>query len=143
VLEEDIRRLGLAGKALLTPYCQDMAAAMNAMDCLVHPLVGTEALPGVIIEAHACGKPVITTNLDGNPEALRVGGYGQLVSPGSVEQLAAAMRDWAGKPPLTWAERQQLHDRVAERFSLERALDDLEGFYAKLIEHPCRPELDR
>jgi glycosyltransferase involved in cell wall biosynthesis len=40
---------------------------MNAIDCLVHPQIGTEALPGVVAEAHACGKPVITTHLDAFP----------------------------------------------------------------------------
>lgn len=92
VLAADIQRLGLQGRAWLTPYCLDMAQGMNALDCLVHPQVGTEALPGVIVEAHACGKPVIATTLDGNPEAFEVAGYGQLIPPESVEALAAAMK---------------------------------------------------
>src|SRR5258707_9436522 len=45
ILRADIERLGLQGKASLTPYCNDMPAAMNAIDCLVHPQVGTEAFP--------------------------------------------------------------------------------------------------
>jgi len=43
ILRMEIVRLGLSGKAWLTPYCTDMPAAMNAIDCLVHPAVGTEA----------------------------------------------------------------------------------------------------
>ncbi|HWF18146.1 MAG TPA: glycosyltransferase, partial [Verrucomicrobiae bacterium] len=43
VLRADIERLGLKGKAWLTPYCLDMPRAMNAIDCLVHSQVGTEA----------------------------------------------------------------------------------------------------
>jgi glycosyltransferase involved in cell wall biosynthesis len=65
ILEADIARLDLTGKAWLTPYCRDMPAAMNALDCLVHPQVGTEAFPGVVLEAFACGKPVIASALDG------------------------------------------------------------------------------
>jgi glycosyltransferase involved in cell wall biosynthesis len=133
VLEEDIRSLGLSGKAWLTPYCQDMAAAMNAIDCLVHPQIGTEALPGVVIEAHACGKPVITTDLDGNTEAFRVGNYGQIVKPESVDELAEAIRVWARRPILDLAERIRLHDRVAERFSLERASRELVVLYSELL----------
>jgi glycosyltransferase involved in cell wall biosynthesis len=81
VLRADIARLGLAGKAWLTPYAADMAAVMNAIDCLVHPQIGTEALGLVICEAHACGKPVIASALDGIPEAFGAGNYGRLVRP--------------------------------------------------------------
>jgi glycosyltransferase involved in cell wall biosynthesis len=133
VLEDDIRRLGLKGKAWLTSYCRDMPAAMNAIDCLVHPQIGTEALPGVVIEAHACGRPVITTDLDGNPEALGVTGYGQVVRPESVEELAEAMRGWGKRPALDLEGRRRVHERVAERFSLERAAGDLEALLREVL----------
>ena len=88
ILEADIAQLGLEGKAWLTPYCRDMPAAMNALDCLVHPQVGTEAFPGVVLEAFACGKPVIASALDGIPEAFAAGNYGRLVPPEDVAALA-------------------------------------------------------
>jgi len=133
VLEDDIRRLGLAGRAWLPPYCTDMPSAMNAIDCLVHPQMGTEALPGVVIEAHACGRPVITTDLDGNPEAFRVGQYGQLIRPESVTELAEAMVHWVNQPVLGMAERWRIHDRVAREFSLERVARELSGLYGRLL----------
>lgn len=58
ILMSDIARLGLGGRSCLTPDCQDMPAALNALDCVVHPQVGTEACPGVVLEVFACGKPV-------------------------------------------------------------------------------------
>src|SRR2546427_10758971 len=64
ILEADIERLGLGGKACLTPYCHDMPAAMNAIDCLVLPQRGTEAIPGVVCEPHGWGDPVLASNLD-------------------------------------------------------------------------------
>lgn len=136
VLEADIRRLGLEGRAWLTPYCTDMAQGMNALDCLVHPQVGTEALPGVVIEAHACGKPVIATTLDGNPEAFQVAGYGQLIPPESVEALAAAMKTWATAPPLDLAARWALHRRVRARFALEEAARNYAALYQQLLAAP-------
>jgi glycosyltransferase involved in cell wall biosynthesis len=134
-LRADIARLGLGGKAWLTPYCQDMPAAMNAIDCLVHPQVGTEALGLVVCEAHACGKPVIASALDGIPEAFAIGGYGELVASESVGELAAAMRRWAGAPQLTADERQVLHTRVEERFSLSRMAGEVARLYHRLV-HP-------
>ncbi|HEX4645546.1 MAG TPA: glycosyltransferase, partial [Verrucomicrobiae bacterium] len=89
ILRGDIERLGLAGKAWLTPYGRDMPRVMNAIDCLVHPLVGTEAYGLVLLEAFACGRPVIASALDGIPEAFAVGTFGQLIKPDSVAELAA------------------------------------------------------
>jgi glycosyltransferase involved in cell wall biosynthesis len=132
MLEAQIEQSGLRGVASLTPYCNDMAAGMNALDCLVLPQVGTEAIPGVVCEAHACGKPVIASNLDGIPEAFSVAGYGQLVKRGSIEELAAAMTNWAQKTQLSMDESWELHRLVAERFSLERAAKDLARLYAEI-----------
>jgi glycosyltransferase involved in cell wall biosynthesis len=133
ILETDIGQLGLKEAAFLTPYCQNMPAAMNALDCLVLPQVGTEAIPGVVCEAHACGKPVIASDLDGIPEAFAAAAYGQLVKPGSVDDLANAMLDWTVRQPLDLTARQQLHARVAERFSLQRAAMELAKLYSQLI----------
>jgi glycosyltransferase involved in cell wall biosynthesis len=135
-LEADIQRLALQDVASLTPYCHDMPAAMNALDCLVLPQVGTEAIPGVVCEAHACGRPAIASDLDGIPEAFAAANYGQLVTHGSIDELATAMVAWAKKPALPMPERQQLHRRVAERFSLERAARDLAELYYQLLRLP-------
>ena len=132
ILRADIARLGLGGKAWLTPYAGDMPAVMNAMDCLVHPQVGTEALGLVVCEAHACGKPVIASALDGIPEAFRAGNYGRLVTPESIAELADAMEAQAGAPPLTAAEAAALHDKVARAFSMERSAADVLRLYGDL-----------
>jgi len=136
MLEKEIDQLGLRGVAMLTPWSTDMPAAMNAIDCLVLPQVGTEAIPGVVLEAHACGKPVIASDLDGIPEAFRVAGYGELVPPAAIEPLADAMARWAATPPLDMAARQKLHERVAERFSIERAAQNLATLYESLLHAP-------
>ena len=132
-LQADIVRLGLEGVAWLTPYCRAMPAAMNALDCLVHPQVGTEAFPGVVLEACACGKPVIASALDGIPEAFAVGGPGRLVTPESIEELAAAMAHWAGQTALSLPARAALHRRVDEKFSLPANTRRVSELYARLM----------
>jgi glycosyltransferase involved in cell wall biosynthesis len=131
-LQEDIARLDLREKAWLTPYCADMPQAMNAIDCLVHPAVGTEAFGLVICEASACGRPVITSNLDGIPEAVIDAESASLVAPGSVEELAKAMLCWAGRERWDMARRDQLHEKVAARFSLAAAGERMARIYAKV-----------
>jgi len=133
VLKEDIARLGLTGKAWLTAYFTDMPVVMNAIDCLVHPQIGTEALGLVVCEAQACGKPVIASALDGIPEAFEAGNYGQLVKPESVDELAAAMERWAGRPGLSPAESEALHAKVAKQFSMVAYGKRMLQFYARLM----------
>jgi glycosyltransferase involved in cell wall biosynthesis len=132
-LEADIFQLGLSGKAWLPPYCRDMPAAMNAIDCLVHPQVGTEAFPGVVLEAYACGKPVIASALDGIPEAFAAGGIGRLVKPEAVDELAAALIEQAGRPAFSPEQSAQLHRRIADRFSLDANARAVRALYEQLM----------
>jgi glycosyltransferase involved in cell wall biosynthesis len=132
-LEKEILELGLTGKAWLTPYCHDMPASMNALDCLVHPQVGTEAFPGVVLEAFACGKPVIASALDGIPEGFAIGQQGRLIPPEDVSALAAALLEQAQRPALTMLERQALHRRVANEYSSNHHAQRVLKFYRELL----------
>jgi glycosyltransferase involved in cell wall biosynthesis len=116
-----------------------MPAAMNALDCLVHPQVGTEALGLVVCEAHACGKPVIASALDGVPEAFAFGGLGQLVKPEAIDELAQAFVTWSAQPPLSLGERAQLHERVAANFSLSVPAKKTLALYRRLVGIPESP----
>jgi glycosyltransferase involved in cell wall biosynthesis len=120
LLQADIVRLGLGGKARLTGQASDMPQVMNAIDCLVHPQIGTEALGLVVCEAHACGKPVIASALDGIPEAFAAANYGRLVPPENIAELADAMASQAGQPSLSPAQAEEMHRRVEKVFSLEQ-----------------------
>jgi glycosyltransferase involved in cell wall biosynthesis len=46
-----------------------------------------------------------------------------------VEDLAQAMGQWSRKPALPDEKRWEMHKRVAEQFSLERAARDLSELY--------------
>jgi len=137
LLQADLARLGLGGKAWLAGHAPDMPRVMNAIDCLVHPQIGTEALGLVVCEAHACGKPVIASALDGIPEAFAAGGYGRLVPPEDVEALAAAMAAQAREPRLSPAQAEELHCRVAQAFSLEQMGAKVLRLYLDLL--ACAP----
>jgi glycosyltransferase involved in cell wall biosynthesis len=133
VLREDIRQLGLEGKAWLTGQRSNMPEVMNALDCLVHPQIGTEALGLVVCEAHACGRPVIASALDGIPEAFAPGNAGRLVAPENIEELAQAMIAQAAAPPLSPTEIEAMRRRVETAFSLPVAAARLLDFYRELL----------
>jgi glycosyltransferase involved in cell wall biosynthesis len=133
VLKSDIEQLGLKGSAWLAGQMSDMPQVMNAIDCLVHPQIGTEALALVVCEAHACGKPVIATDLDGIPEAFAAGNLGQLIPPEDVNELAEAMVKQLRSAPPTDAQKREMHTRVEARFSLKRATAETLALYHDLV----------
>lgn len=90
-----------------------------------------EGLPGALIEAMACGAPVISTNcLSGPDEILEGGRWGQLVPVGDVDALARAM---AATLDMPLAERPNVRERAAD-FEQERAVDA----YLRLLGMPLK-----
>lgn len=62
---------------------------MNACDVFVLPSI-SEGMPNVVVEAVACGKPVIATRVGGIPDFV-TDQNGIIVAPGSVPQLTKAI----------------------------------------------------
>jgi glycosyltransferase involved in cell wall biosynthesis len=66
-------------------------AAVVVVPTVIPRRGGFDGLPNVVLEAMACGVPVIGSNLVGIPEAVEDGGSGYLVPPGDPRALAAAI----------------------------------------------------
>lgn len=71
----------------------------------------------VLVEAMACGLPVIATRSGGIPEIVRHGEDGFLVSPGSINEMANAMTEILGNESLRRRLAQSAIKR-AESFNL-------------------------
>ena len=78
-----------------------------------------EGLSNVIIEALACGTPVVSTNCPSGPaEILMDGKYGTLVPVGDAQAMARAILDTIDHPPDSALLRSR-----AEDFSVEKIAD--------------------
>ncbi|HTT03876.1 MAG TPA: glycosyltransferase family 4 protein [Steroidobacteraceae bacterium] len=98
-LEALISAQGLSGRVHITGWVSspEVRAQILASRALVLPSFA-EGLPVVIMEAMSLRRPVISTYIGGIPELVRHGENGWLIPAGSVEELAAAMRDCLARP---------------------------------------------
>ncbi len=95
----EIKRLGLEKDVLLLGYApiEDMPRLLSAASALVFPsLYEGFGLP--IVEAFACGCPVITSNVSSMPEVA--GDAAVLVDPKDVEGISAAIDNVLGDSAL-------------------------------------------
>lgn len=70
----------------------DIPALMRQAQVVVLPSFYGEGLPKVLIEAAACGRPVVTTNLPGCRDAIEDGVTGILVEPQDSVAFAGAIK---------------------------------------------------
>jgi glycosyltransferase involved in cell wall biosynthesis len=109
-----------------------VALYYRAADVYVHP-ARAENLPLAIIEAMACGIPVIASNVGGIPELVRPGQTGLLVAPDDALALAAAIEDLLGDEERRLRMGAAAVDRVREHFTLERQVDTYLAWYQELL----------
>ena len=114
---------------------EQVAAAMAAADVFVLPSL-EEGLGLVVLEALACGTPVVASRTGGIPEIVQDGDYGLLVPPGDVTALAGAIRRVLDEPRFrerarrygpTLAARHDRWRQAAELVVLYRSLGQATG----------------
>ena len=114
-LEALIARLGLGDRVRLlgARAHEDLPELYTAADALV--LASTrEGWANVLLEAMACGTPVVASDAWGNPEVVQERAAGVIAPSNTPEGLAAGVRDLLGDPPSRAATR-----AYAERFGWE------------------------
>lgn len=93
---------------------KELPLAYAVSDAIALPSLG-EGLPLVLLEGMASGKPVIATNVGGNPEIINMTNCGILVPAGDVKKLAEAivrvlldeeLANYLGRNGREWAERE-------------------------------------
>ena len=73
-------------------YTEYQNADVFCLPCRVLDNGDRDGLPNVLMEAMACGLPVITTPVSGIPEIIHDGHNGTLVPPNDAEALADAIQ---------------------------------------------------
>lgn len=127
IADRDIRDI-----ALLTGDRDDVPELMGLMDVFVLPSLG-EGISNTILEAMACGLPIIATHVGGNPELVEPGKNGYLVPSGDIPALAESIGDMvndaAGRQRMGAASLEQVRDR----FNWDRTVQKYLSLYDGLL----------
>ena len=116
------QELGLAGRVRFLGLREDVPALMAASDVLLAPS-RREALSLTLLEASACGLPIVATRVGGIGEVVEEGASGFLVAPDDPPALAAAIAPLLADAAL----RARCGARARQRFEagfLEDAMFD-------------------
>lgn len=100
---------------------------------VVLPSEWYENAPMSVLEAYACGKPVIGANIGGIPEMVRASETGCLFESGHVETLAEQLRRLADMPAGEVAAMgAAAREYVSRTFTSERYLNEMRALYVNL-----------
>lgn len=132
-LEQRARALGIWERVRFAGFVRDLQDIFQAMDLLVLPS-HTEGLPNVVLEAFACGKPVVATSVGGVPELVENGRNGVLVPPGEPGVLGEAIVRCITEPSLREAYGRGAQSTVRSRFTFEQQTRGLESIYAEILQ---------
>lgn len=94
-LEREVRRRHLEGVVSFEGFRRDLPAVLPCLDLMVHP-ARMEGLGVALLQAAACGLPIVAGRAGGIPEIVRDGQNGYLVEPGDVAGLTQSLMRLCG-----------------------------------------------
>jgi glycosyltransferase involved in cell wall biosynthesis len=131
------RQLGLEDKIAFLGYVseEELIALYHACDVFVLPSIHrSESWGAVQIEAMACGKPVVCTELGTGTSFVNVDGVtGRVVPPRDAAALATAINALLSDEATRRAMGARARERAQQEFSLETMVDRVVAVYAGVL----------
>lgn len=138
-LRQFARDLGIAERVRFLGFQADLLGWIRAADGFVQASLW-EGLPMAILEASACGLPVVATGVPGTREAVRDGQTGLLAAAQSAAALADAMLRVARAPEsVRYAMGAAGRRFVAEHYGIDSVMDRWESLYGTLLARRTAP----
>ncbi len=135
-LAAQVGALGLADKVAFrgvlsteeVGHCLEQSSVV-VLPCIVAKDGNVDALPTVLLEAMACGRPVISTALSGIPEIIEDAETGRLVPPDEAAPLAEAIAEVIGDRQRATAMGRAGRSRVERLFDLHANADRIRELF--------------
>jgi glycosyltransferase involved in cell wall biosynthesis len=123
---------GLEGHVRFVGDTSDVPALLATASLFVLPS-RTEGMPLTVIEAMACGLPVVATRVGGTPEVVVDGETGLLVAAGDAPALATAMLAIHGHPRRATAMGEAGRRRAVDLFDVRSMVGRYEAIYREVL----------
>jgi sugar transferase (PEP-CTERM/EpsH1 system associated) len=127
-IEQQLEQHGVADLAWLAGERSDVPAIMQGLHTFVLPS-RAEGISNTILEAMACGLPVVATAVGGNADLVAEGETGWIVPAADPASMAQALLRLAQAPERAHAMGQAGRRRVLERFSLQAMVRSYQTIY--------------
>src|SRR4029079_12492403 len=111
----------------------DMPSVYHAAHIACLPSYYREGLPKVLLEAAACGRPLITTDAPGCREVVQDGDNGILVTPRDAQSLARAIGKLIEDEKLRRTMGKRGREIILKDFSSELVVRETLGIYRELV----------
>lgn len=113
-------------------WTDETAGFINAMDIIVVPSL-IDHFPLVMLEAMACAKPIVASNVGAISEAIKDGVSGRLVPPGNAKLMSEAIEELVSNKQLSDEFGRNALNDVKGQFSLENNTMKIENLYVELL----------
>lgn len=131
-LERFAQELGIRNSVVFTGERRDIPELLSILDVQVSTSF-IEGLSNAILEGMASGKPIVATDVAGNPELVIHGQTGLLIPPGNPARLAEAIIQLLGNRSLCIQFGNAGKQRVNTLFRMDQTIFQSEALYQKLI----------
>lgn len=122
-LENMVEQYKLQGRVTLTGNQEDIVPWLQAIDTFVLPSYANEGVPQALMQAMACGKPVIGGHVGGIPETIDDGKTGLLFPPKDVLALTSAIDRFIDDQNFAVDMGVAARDVALKKFGMEMMLD--------------------
>lgn len=129
-LEQQIAASGLDSTITLVGNVTDLDRLMGAADIFLTTSLW-EGLPLVMLEAMACGLPVVGYAIDGIDEIVSNDIHGHVVPVGDIAALAGALEGMAASTELRDRCGRASRELVRRAYSIDRLVTDLIAIYER------------
>ncbi|WP_114946876.1 glycosyltransferase family 4 protein [Microvirga calopogonii] len=112
---------------------QDVASVWREHHVACLPSRGGEGLPRTLLEAAACGRAIVTTDVSGCRTLVRDGVEGRLVPPGNAGSLAEALVALAREPDRVARMGEAARARVLDGFTERDVIESVKRLYVSML----------